>query len=252
MAVQKIRDADTFEDAVSAAGSFLRDPRAKYEVEGARLDNDLKRAQIRKLNIENNQSVETAGSIIPSVSDGAIGATGVKEGALNAITKLKLAEGQANAVSYAFRMIEANAEINEQLGDGEKITGRYNPTTVFSGIGRTFRSDNARQLDRGLENFIRAQLRKESGAQIADSEMEGGKRIYSPQGILTNKKDVVATKGTREQAIQSMIAQAGPAGTYLKQYYDYMQTGGLLPEDREVIYGGGASTPALISGSNIW
>lgn len=246
--VQKILNADSYEEAIMVAGESLRDPKAKYELAAAELDVQLKKAQIAKTKADTAKVVSetgTAGASIPSISDTGAGASGVKAQVLGRITGLKLNQDQGNAVSYAFRMIEANSNINNQLTKG---VGNFNPTTIISAIGRGFRSDNARALDRDLENFIRAQLRKESGAQIADTEMAGGRQIYSPQGIMTDANDIKATKATREQAIQSMIAQAGPAAPALKDYYEYMNTGGLSPEDREIIYGGVTSTPALISG----
>ena len=199
------------------------------------------------------QEIQTAGAPLPSISDTGAQASGVKGAAVDAITRLKLTEGQANAVSYGFRMIEANSNINNLIGNGATEKGTYNPTTAFSMLGRLGRSDNARALDRDLENFIRAQLRKESGAQIADTEMAGGRQIYSPQGVLTDSNDIKATKATREQAIQSMIAQSGPAGAYLKQYFDYMQSGGLTADEHAIIYGVGSSnmtssTPSVVSG----
>lgn len=154
----------------------------------------------------------------PVTSDG----TGqyTKDQALSAITKMKLSESQSNAVSYALRMMESNKAINNLIGEN------YNPTTSIASIGRLFRSDNARTLDRDLQNFIRAQLRKESGAQISDGEIAGGKKIYDPSGVLTNAKDVQQTADTRQQAIQSMIAQAGPAGKVLNEYFKSIGTGG--------------------------
>lgn len=248
----KIQNAASYAEAISAAGQYIQDPKAKYDLESARLENQLKLAQIADQKAQTAQRVVetvTAGAPIPSVSDNGQTAVGIKGNVIDAITGLKLTEGQANAVSYSLRMIEANTNLNNRIGDGV-TKGDYDPTTTFSALGRVFKSDNARTVDRDLENFIRAQLRKESGAQIADTEMEGGKKIYSPQGILTNNKDIAATKATREQAIQSMIAQAGPAGAYIKQYSQYMSTGGLTPEEQAIIRGGSVttSTPAVISG----
>jgi hypothetical protein len=146
-----------------------------------------------------------------------------KDQVIGAVNKLKLTESQSNAVSYALRMMESNKAINNQLAAG------YDPTNTVSAVGRLFASDNARTLDRDMQNFIRAQLRKESGAQISDSELSGGKKIYDPSGVLTNSKDIDQTNATRQQAIQSMIAQAGPAGSVLNDYFKSIGTGGKDP-----------------------
>lgn len=48
MTVQKIFSAKSREDAVAAAGQYMVDPKAKYELESARLDNKLKQAQLNR------------------------------------------------------------------------------------------------------------------------------------------------------------------------------------------------------------
>jgi hypothetical protein len=44
--LNRIRSASSFNDAITIAGSALQDPKAKYQLEAARLDNILKREQI--------------------------------------------------------------------------------------------------------------------------------------------------------------------------------------------------------------
>ena len=139
---------------------------------------------------------------------------------VNSITKLKLNEGQANSSSFAIRLIESNKKLNDIVGDG------YDPTTIISGLGRVVSSDKSRAFRRELENFTRAQLRKESGATITEEELEGALRLYDPSGFGRDEKDIQATAVTRLQAIQSMIAQAGPAGSYLNAYLQSQGTGG--------------------------
>jgi hypothetical protein len=245
--------AKSVDEAISAAGQGLVDPKQKYELEGLRLSNQLKNAQIRTEQAQRNKinsEIQTAGAPLKGFSDYGAAPVGKKSQVLDAITKLKLNEGQANAASYSLRLIEANAALNRRMGDGTG-NGTYDPTTNASAIGRIFRSDNARSNNRDLENFIRAQLRKESGATITPEELKGGKNIYSPEGIMTNQKDVAATKTTRQQAVDSMIAQAGPAGAYLKQYSEEISNGGLLPDEAEILYSVQPEKPAL-QADQIW
>lgn len=50
--VQKVLNAQTPEEALTLASPFMVDPKAKYELESAKLDNILKGAQIKKTNYE--------------------------------------------------------------------------------------------------------------------------------------------------------------------------------------------------------
>lgn len=198
------------------------DPKSKtYTQDLARLQGQIRIPQ--KVVEETISTAPITGQKVEVTPIGSTPTNDFTKGALiSSITKLKLSEGQSNAVSYAIRLIEANKNINDLIS-GEN---GYDPTGVTSAVGRRYRSDNARKLSREMENFIRAQLRKESGAQIADSELEGGKKIYDPSGVLTNKADITDTAATRLQAIQSMVAQAGPAGEYINAYLQSVGTGG--------------------------
>lgn len=148
-----------------------------------------------------------------------------------AISKLKLNEGQANAVAFVARMIQSDKSINDLIKYDSKTqsVGGYNPTTVGASIGGAVYSDNSREYTRQYEDFIRAQLRKESGALISDDELAGGRKLYVAEGIMQNEKDIASTAQKRDQAIRSMITQAGPAAAYLQQYYNQVKTLPVLP-----------------------
>lgn len=188
---------------------------------------------------EMKQKEEDAGEIISGIQPVEVKPIGspttgeFKKGNLiSSIGKLKLSEGQANATAYAIRLIEANKNINDLVSGG-----KYDPTTLTASIGRRYRSDAAKKLSREMENFIRAQLRKESGATITSEELQGGKNIYDPSGVLTNIADIENTASTRLQAIQSMTAQAGPAGKYLNAYLQSIGTGGKSTEEGSTFKG---------------
>ena len=53
--VKAMLSATTYEDAIKLAGNSLTDPKAKYELENARLDNILKQEEIKKTRAETNQ-----------------------------------------------------------------------------------------------------------------------------------------------------------------------------------------------------
>lgn len=155
---------------------------------------------------------------------------------LGAIGRLKLNEGQSNAVAFVSRMIQANAAIKKQLGTisptgGFYETSGYDPTSFGSGIGRAVSSDNSRIYNTNAQDFIRAKLRKESGATISPEEFTADAAIYAPSGMGLDQKDLLLAETKREEAIKSMIAQSGPAAPYLQQYYEQVKANNGVPYD---------------------
>lgn len=212
------------------------------------LQNQKLRAEIAKINSE---IVKNANSSI-GVVNGSITApngdtvNGLPTSYMQAIAKTKLNDSQANAVAFVTRMIQSDKSIKEQLGSiynkGEGTTNPffdevsgYDPTSIGSSFGRVFNSDNARQYDRNAEDFIRAQLRKESGASIAPTELEGGKKLYTSIGAGKDQKDIKEAEIKRDVAIKSMISQAGPASGILLQYYNQVSSGKIVGSDSENI-----------------
>ena len=210
------------------------------------LQNQKLRAEIAKINSE---IVKNANSSI-GVVNGSITApngdtiNGLPTSYMQAIAKTKLNDSQANAVAFVTRMIQSDKSIKEQLGSiynkGEGTTNPffdevsgYDPTSIGSSFGRVFNSDNARQYDRNAEDFIRAQLRKESGASIAPTELEGGKKLYTSIGAGKDQKDIKEAEIKRDVAIKSMISQAGPASGILLQYYNQVLNGDIVGSDSE-------------------
>jgi hypothetical protein len=119
---------------------------------------------------------------------------------------------QSNAAGFADRMINAGRELSALEGDGYDPTnlGDRFATGVGGVIGNTLLSDKGQQYRQAAENWVRANLRKESGAAIGKDEMDSEVRNYFPQA--GDRPDVVAQKA-RNRAIleQNMIRTAGPA-----------------------------------------
>lgn len=156
-------------------------------------------------------------------------AIGMPNDTLAAIGRLKLNEGQANAVAFTSRMIQSAKALDKQLGDikptgGFYETSGYDPTSAGSSVGRLVGSDQSRVYNTNAQDFIRAKLRKESGAAIGKDEFTADAAIYVPAGAGLDEKDLLLAKTKREEAIKSMIAQAGPAAPYLQQYYEQSKT----------------------------
>lgn len=210
------------------------------------LQNQKLRVEIARINSE---IVKNANSSI-GVVNGSITApngdtiNGLPTSYMQVIAKTKLNDSQANAVAFVTRMIQSDKSIKEQLGSiynkgkgtvnpfFDEVSG-YDPTSIGSSFGRVFNSDNARQYDRNAEDFIRAQLRKESGASIAPTELEGGKKLYTSIGAGKDQKDIKEAEIKRDVAIKSMISQAGPASGILLQYYNQVLNGDIVGSDSE-------------------
>lgn len=202
---------------------------------GDYLKNELLREQIKTERSKRLQ-VDTKTSLLTPQPTGVVtapngDAIGIPNETLAAIGNLKLNEGQANAVAFVSRMIQSAKAIDSQLGKvkptgGFYETEGYDPTSVGSGFGRVFGSDQSRVYDTNAKDFIRAKLRKESGATITDEEMEADAQIYVPRGMGLDEKDLLLAQTKRDEAIKSMIAQAGPAAPFLQQYYQQSKSKG--------------------------
>lgn len=155
---------------------------------------------------------------------------------LGAIGRLKLNETQSNAVAFVSRMIQADAAIKKQLGQVNPLggfyeTSGYDPTSFGSGVGRVVGSDQSRIYNTNAQDFIRAKLRKESGAAIGKDEFDADAKIYTPSGMGLDEKDLLLAETKREEAIKSMIAQTGPAAPYLQQYFQQVKANNGVPYD---------------------
>lgn len=202
---------------------------------GDYLKNELLRAQIAKTKAE-MVKVDTQTSLLTPQPTGVVtapngDAIGIPNDTLSAIGKLKLNEGQANAVAFTSRMIQSAKAIDSQLGKisptgGFYETTGYDPTSAGSSFGRLVGSDQSRIYNTNAQDFIRAKLRKESGAAIGKDEFTADAAIYVPAGAGLDEKDLLLAKVKRDEAIKSMIAQAGPAAPYLQQYYEQSKTQG--------------------------
>lgn len=135
-----------------------------------------------------------------------------------------LTEDQARATGFAKRMVEASAILDPlDFGDAAKpgtLEAIIGPRV--GQIGSNLMRSNDRQLYRqAQENWVRANLRKESGAVIGPEEMQKEIENYFPQigdgpGVIEQKRR------SREAATQGMITSAGPgaerAGIKFKPY----------------------------------
>jgi soluble lytic murein transglycosylase-like protein len=117
-----------------------------------------------------------------------------------------MTEGAARAGGFANRMVEAEKRV-------EALPKDFNPAGFWNGVasrvpGGNYALSKDFQLYRqAAEDWIRAKLRKESGAVIGADEMDAEFRQYFPQP--GDSKEVIAQKKkSRETAIQSIVGES--------------------------------------------
>lgn len=210
------------------AGDYLKNELLKEQIKKTIADTAKTRSEIVKIDNQSSLLKTQPTGVVTAPNGDAIG---IPNETIAAIGKLKLNEGQANAVAFTSRMIQSAQALDRQLGDikstgGFYETSGYDPTSAGSSIGRLVGSDQSRVYNTNSQDFIRAKLRKESGAAIGKDEFEADAAIYTPSGAGLDEKDLLLAKTKRDEAIKSMIAQAGPAAPYLQQYYEQSKTQG--------------------------
>lgn len=121
----------------------------------------------------------------------------------------KLTEGMRSTGQYAERMRAAEDLLantrDQKPGIGEKIAGALGETSA--NLARSADRQKALQAQR---DWVRAKLRKESGAAIGVDEMNNEILTYFPQ-IGDSQAVIEQKKLAREQAIKGMIDASGGA-----------------------------------------
>ena len=139
----------------------------------------------------------------------------------DALGNKPVSEGERTAGGYAMRM-EAAEKILQKIPTGDLKPGVREAmlTTGNTGAGETLanslpsiaggRSDARQMALQAQRDWVRAKLRKESGAVIGEQEMENEIRTYFPQ--IGDAPAVVAQKAAaRREAMNAMNMGAGRA-----------------------------------------
>ena len=118
-------------------------------------------------------------------------------------------EAMLKAAGYADRMGKASVLLDKFAANGKpglvEAATAGNPMTA-----NLSRNTERQQYHQAAEDWVRAKLRQESGAVIADEEMAREIRTYFPQ--IGDKPEVIKQKaGARKVAEQAMITAAGRA-----------------------------------------
>jgi hypothetical protein len=115
-------------------------------------------------------------------------------------------QGEAASAGYANRLAESAKLIGENEGALSDFSQNMKYKTPV--LGNFMVSPEFQKGNQAERNFINAQLRRESGAAIADSEFENARRQYIPQpGDSAEVK--AQKKAARDMAVQNMQLSAG-------------------------------------------
>lgn len=124
-------------------------------------------------------------------------------------------EGERNAAGYLMRMTEASKLLDQFEGRGAATYGTQTAAAVpFVGgaIRRAVMTPEQQQYRQAQEDWVRAKLRKESGASIATDEMDREIETYFP--MPGEGKEVIAQKRkARATANAAMRQSSGRAAT---------------------------------------
>ncbi len=134
--------------------------------------------------------------------------------------QVKYNEGQTKAANFGRMMTEAEKLIGEQANP-MGFWGQLRENLAPEAVNNQMRSPEQQTYRQAADQWIRAKLRKESGATITPEESEGEFRTFFP--APGDGPEVVAQKKlARQQAIQGMIAESGGA-------YDQLFAGQAAP-----------------------
>jgi hypothetical protein len=175
--LSRIQNATTYEDAIASAGSALQDPKARYELESARLDNILKQEQIAQTR------KETALIGEPSAADQKAAAAAianakasipVMQDKISAIDALLTSPGLTDRVGTS---IYSRAPSSLLGGIGRIFAGAGNETLAgiasgITGSGQNFAA-SVHQLTSGLtlDNLINAKARGATFGALSEGEL---------------------------------------------------------------------------------
>jgi hypothetical protein len=122
-----------------------------------------------------------------------------------------ITEGERNAGGYAARMVEASKLLDQFEGKGR---GTYK-TEALGGVplvGRSLQtsamSADQQQYRQAQEDWVRAKLRKESGASIGKDEMDKEVLAYFPEPG-DRPENIAQKKQARDVANRAMVQSAG-------------------------------------------
>lgn len=130
--------------------------------------------------------------------------------AANSVSGRTPNEGERNASGFYQRMVAANAEMKRLTDAGYDPTNLRDHLAVGSAVGNFLASTEGQQYNQAAMNWVRANLRKESGAAIGVDEARQEIRNYFPQ---PGDSPAVAQQKAKNRLVveQAMLQAAGRA-----------------------------------------
>jgi hypothetical protein len=126
----------------------------------------------------------------------------------------KLTEDQSKAMNFAARMEASAPTIDKFEQQGKDWIAKAAQNNIPFNLGNYLQTPEYQQYWQAKEDFMRAVLRKESGAVISNEEMAGGDKQYFPQP--GDGPDVIAQKRqNRRVALEAMKSASGPGATLI-------------------------------------
>lgn len=184
--IQKIFASKTREEALAAAGTSLVDPKAQYELEGARLDNVLKKAQIAKEQKETSllgeqtaadkkaeqEALKSAETAIPLLQDkiGSIDALKTSRGLTGSVGPYAIARWTPFSIDKGDR-INFIAGV-EQLTSKETLDALVNLKAQGGTLGAL--SDGEREMLQGAATKIGNWALKDKNGKVYGYEVSEG------------------------------------------------------------------------------
>lgn len=123
-------------------------------------------------------------------------------------SRIEATESELKAGGFSDRMRESAPVIDKYQSVGTDLGQKFKAGIPL--VGNYLVSDEYQMLDQAKRDFINAQLRRESGAVIADTEFDNANKQYFPQPgdseVVLRQKAI-----NRQTAAQSMGKSAGPS-----------------------------------------
>jgi hypothetical protein len=119
------------------------------------------------------------------------------------------------AGAFAVRASNANKDLEALVKSGFEATGLGTALQTSQFFPEMFKAGDVKRFEQAKRNFINALLRRESGANITDSEFFNANKQYFPE--VKDTPEVLAQKArNRAVAVAGLEAESGPALAQIK------------------------------------
>lgn len=122
----------------------------------------------------------------------------------------KITEGERNASGFYQRMVSANEEMRRLEGGGFDPANRRDYYTAGGEFLNPLATTEGQQYRQAQDNWLRANLRKESGAAIGVAEMDQERKNYFP--IPGDGPEVIAQKMRNRTVTERAMRSAAGGG----------------------------------------